>query len=367
MTRTPISAAVVGLLVLALAAPASATDDEHRREVAQAKRAQVAAQLNVLKASDDQLVGAVRALDSGIAVQTASSAAAEADLRAAHARAGSAQAELAATESRMAILRVQVGAAAVRAYVHPGGSGLFEMIRSRDFGEASRRKALLSQAVSSDRDVLEAMRAARQDQQSDRANVLAARAQAAARARAVADKVASLKRTQADQRRLSSALQKRIVAAQSESDALSREEARLNAIIKSRIQGGTGATKISGSGYAWPASGSVTSRFGQRWGRMHTGIDIASRSGTPIKAARAGRVVLAGYNGGYGNAVVIDHGGGYSTLYAHMSRLRVSDGATVKQGQQVGDMGSTGSSTGTHVHFEVRSGGSAVNPSRFLP
>jgi murein DD-endopeptidase MepM/ murein hydrolase activator NlpD len=112
--------------------------------------------------------------------------------------------------------------------------------------------------------------------------------------------------------------------------------------------------------------GTITSGYGPRWGRMHEGLDIAGGSGTPIAAARAGTVILAGYSGGYGNLVVVDHGGGLSTAYAHLSSISVSVGQGVGQGTVVGGMGTTGNSTGVHLHFEVRVGGAAVNPLGYL-
>ena len=129
---------------------------------------------------------------------------------------------------------------------------------------------------------------------------------------------------------------------------------------------GTGVTTI---GYSWPAIGTLTSRFGRRWGRMHKGIDIAGPIGTPIDAAADGIVIAAGWNsGGYGNLVEIRHSDGTTTRYGHNSRLSVGVGQTVRQGQQVAQMGSTGHSTGSHLHFEIRpSGGSAVNPIAHLP
>lgn len=95
---------------------------------------------------------------------------------------------------------------------------------------------------------------------------------------------------------------------------------------------------------------------------MHTGQDIAAPSGTAIKAAGSGKVITAAYLNGYGNTVVIDHGGGVSTLYGHCSRLFVSVGQTVSQGQKIAAVGSTGYSTGPHLHFEVRINGKPVNP-----
>ena len=128
----------------------------------------------------------------------------------------------------------------------------------------------------------------------------------------------------------------------------------------------TGVTTLV---YAWPAAGTLTSKFGRRWGRMHNGIDIAGPIGTPIDAAADGIVIAAGWNsGGYGNLVEIRHSDGTTTRYGHNSRLSVSVGQVVRQGQQVAQMGSTGHSTGSHLHFEIRpSGGVAVNPIAHLP
>jgi murein DD-endopeptidase MepM/ murein hydrolase activator NlpD len=116
----------------------------------------------------------------------------------------------------------------------------------------------------------------------------------------------------------------------------------------------------------WPVSGSMTSGFGWRWGRMHEGIDIAAPTGTPIAAAASGTVIYSGWLGGYGNLVVIDHGGGLSSAYAHQSSIAVGTGQSVVQGQVIGYVGSTGFSTGAHLHFEVRVNGQAVDPLGYL-
>ena len=102
-----------------------------------------------------------------------------------------------------------------------------------------------------------------------------------------------------------------------------------------------------------------------RWGRLHAGIDIGVATGTPIRAAAAGVVVFAGWAGGYGNLVVVDHGGGIATAYAHQQRIYVT-GGPVSQGQVLGEVGSTGNSTGPHLHFEVRVGGNPVDPLAYL-
>jgi murein DD-endopeptidase MepM/ murein hydrolase activator NlpD len=124
---------------------------------------------------------------------------------------------------------------------------------------------------------------------------------------------------------------------------------------------------VTGSGQLqWPVSGPVTSGFGMRWGRMHEGIDIAVPYGTPVHAAAAGRVIYAGWMGGYGNLVVLDNGNGISTAYGHNTSVSVSVGQEVATGDVIASSGSTGHSTGPHVHFEVRVNGSPVDPLQYL-
>jgi murein DD-endopeptidase MepM/ murein hydrolase activator NlpD len=126
-----------------------------------------------------------------------------------------------------------------------------------------------------------------------------------------------------------------------------------------------GPIRGGSSGMIWPVNGSLTSGFGLRWGRMHEGIDIAAPSGTPIRAAKSGNIVLAAYTGGYGNYTCIDHGGGLSTCYAHQSGF-ARTGGSVGQGSVIGYVGNTGHSFGDHLHFEVRINGAAVDPLGYL-
>jgi murein DD-endopeptidase MepM/ murein hydrolase activator NlpD len=122
----------------------------------------------------------------------------------------------------------------------------------------------------------------------------------------------------------------------------------------------------SSSGFIWPVNGPVVSPFGWRWGRMHEGIDIGVGYGTPIHAAASGTVITAGWEGGYGNLIVIDHGGGLATAYGHQSSFAVGYGEHVSQGQVIGYVGCTGHCFGPHVHFEVRVNGAAVDPLGYL-
>jgi murein DD-endopeptidase MepM/ murein hydrolase activator NlpD len=113
-------------------------------------------------------------------------------------------------------------------------------------------------------------------------------------------------------------------------------------------------------------AGYVTSRYGSRWGGFHYGIDIGAKTGTAIKAADGGEVIYAGWFGDYGYMVEIDHGGGFTTRYGHCSQIYVSVGEKVYQGKTIAAVGSTGYSTGPHVHFEVRKYGSPVNPDYYI-
>lgn len=171
-----------------------------------------------------------------------------------------------------------------------------------------------------------------------------------------------------------SSKQQLIAKIDSEKNSLLTEEAQeaesARQILAQLNQGGAvpvvGAP--SSSGFIWPVSGSITGQFGEsRPGHMHTGIDIAVPTGTPVAASKAGRVAIASYYGGYGNLVVIDHGGGVTTWYGHNSQLTVSVGQQVGQGQLIAKAGSTGHSTGPHVHFEVRVNGNPQNPRNYLP
>jgi murein DD-endopeptidase MepM/ murein hydrolase activator NlpD len=145
-------------------------------------------------------------------------------------------------------------------------------------------------------------------------------------------------------------------------DSLEAESAR----VQGRLAGGGGPIRKGSGRFIIPTNGSFTSPFGSRWGRLHAGVDIAAPVGTPIRAADSGSVAIAGPTGGYGNYTCIQHGGNISTCYGHQSRIGVSTGQSVRQGQVIGAVGNTGNSTGPHLHFEVRVGGSPVNPMGYL-
>ena len=159
-----------------------------------------------------------------------------------------------------------------------------------------------------------------------------------------------------------------IAAAEQQHESLEADAARLkDEIAALQDSGGTNPGVLG-----WPVSGRLSSPYGYRihpiYGtkRLHTGIDIAASNGTPIAAAGSGKVILAKVFGGYGNAVVVDHGGGLTTLYAHQSQIAVSVGQVVGRGDTIGYVGSTGNSTGAHLHFETAEYGNRVDPLKYL-
>ena len=157
------------------------------------------------------------------------------------------------------------------------------------------------------------------------------------------------------------------------------EEAQLEVLIREREAQFAAAQRAAGivpstspGALAWPVTGTITSPFGWRKSpfggspEFHQGLDIGANMGTTVTAAASGTIISAGWYGGYGNYILIDHGGGMSTGYGHLSRIFVSNGQQVQRGQAIGAVGSTGASTGPHLHFEVRITGKPVDPTAYL-
>ena len=167
-----------------------------------------------------------------------------------------------------------------------------------------------------------------------------------------------------------SAAQERLGSA-SPSAEVRAAHAREQLVVLHRAAELSGAIDRIGQDYLWPVEGRISSAFGWRnisvaGNRFHGGVDIAASTGTPVRAARGGVVTRAGWVGAYGFVVIVDHGGGWETRYAHLSRIDVQTGQRVAQGGIVGRVGSTGASTGPHLHFEVRRDGQALDPLAFL-
>jgi murein DD-endopeptidase MepM/ murein hydrolase activator NlpD len=254
---------------------------------------------------------------------------------------------------------------AVAAYMSPNRADPNGLGMTSDLALSARKQALLSSVAANDADLIDELHAAKQDYAVQLAAANAAKAKAQARKADTEARLVALEKAHANQRRLAAAVSVRQKEVLGEIDAQAKAESELTRIIRERSRqsaGGAGSTARNAGGCIWPAAGQVTSEFGRRWGRLHAGIDVANSIGTSIWAAKSGTVIFSGQQSGYGNVVIIDHDGGMTTLYGHMSRRLVSDGQQVSQGLQIGAIGNTGHSTGPHVHFETRYDGSPRNP-----
>ncbi len=256
----------------------------------------------------------------------------------------------------------------------------------KDFSDAARRAALIQKVSHADGDALGDLTDTRNHLAIQEQVLIQSRETAKQRAAQSVDALKVVSALKVEQERTRSALQSKIAHLQAEADALAAEQARLEQLIRERLEAlareraARGAARnpfasrkvttgqgVSTAGFIWPVQGIVTSNFGPRWGRMHTGIDVAAPGGTPIVASKGGEVLYAGWLGGYGNLVVVDHGDSVVTLYAHQSRIGVVEGQPVDQGQVVGFVGTTGHSTGNHLHFEVRVDTHPEDPRKYLP
>ena len=246
------------------------------------------------------------------------------------------------------------------------------LLGAKDFNDFVGRMDILKKILAYDNALIqgtkadrETLRKAKEQLEADRAKIVELRKLAAAKREQVAE------RRQERRGVLNAATYERETAERAYRELIETSR-QIEQMIK-RIQSGEKNIGGSTGTMTWPAEGEITSPFGWRvhpivgTQRLHTGIDIGADYGDAIRAADGGVVIHADWMGGYGNAVIIDHGNGISTLYAHNSQLLVDEGQTVAKGQTVARCGSTGYSTGPHLHFEVRQNGSPVNPLNYLP
>lgn len=356
---------LVAALIAATTSPLGAAggkDPRAARDQARNKRAKLAKELDVLKASDAQLERAIDALNDQVAAQSAQAQAARQAAEAAEAELAGVRRQLADTQARIVSITGALVDRAVDSFMHPNRGG--ESVNaSDDIVTVARKEALLAQVAATDQDLLDQLAKAEDDLEILQEQVAAAAELAATRRQETQNRLDDLKAARAEKLRLDKQIEQRKSEVLAEIDSAAKAEAQLSAILaRASRQGVSPDMGVGRGGCIWPTRGSVTSEYGSRWGRLHAGIDIAAPIGTPIWSAKAGTVIFAGTMNGYGNAVVIDHGGGLSTLYGHQSRIAASDGQSVSQGQVIGYVGNTGRSTGPHLHFETRYSGSPQNP-----
>lgn len=276
-------------------------------------------------------------------------------------------------------------------YINGRLSYLDVVIGSKDFSDFANRLEVLKRIIDSDITLINEIKKERADIEAHKQKLEADRAKLVELEKAALAKQAEIEQKKAERNVVLQKAQNDRATAMQAIEELNASSAQVSAMLKERqaaraaaaaaaaaaaqSSGGQGASDnwIQGTGQlGWPVSGEITSPYGYRvhpiWGTTiyHSGIDIGVDEGTPVHAADGGVVVWSGWMGGYGYAVVIDHGNGLSTLYGHNSELAVDEGQSVAKGQVISYAGSTGNSTGPHVHFEVRVNGDPVDPMGYL-
>ncbi|MBD0336644.1 MAG: peptidoglycan DD-metalloendopeptidase family protein [Cyanobacteria bacterium Co-bin13] len=252
-----------------------------------------------------------------------------------------------------------------------GSEGWAVLLQSSDFNEFLDRRYQLKRVYQADRNVLEELKRRADDINQQKAGVEAQKNQVALLRQQLLAQKQQYEQEAASEQTMIARLKNERSALEAAEAQLARESEQLANLIREKVAAQTGIIRGTGR-FIYPAGARITSGFGTRVHpilgsrRFHSGVDFGASHGTTIRAADSGRVIFSGWYGGYGQAVVIDHGGGISTLYAHASRLFVQEGQAVQQGQPIAAVGSTGLSTGPHLHFEVRRNGSPINPMEFL-
>jgi murein DD-endopeptidase MepM/ murein hydrolase activator NlpD len=279
------------------------------------------------------------------------------------------RARLARLRARLAQSRVVLGRRLVEIYQADRPDIITVVLNSRGFADLLERSEFMRRINEQDATIITAVRIARDrtKKAADRLATLEERQQRiTSEVETQRNEVTSIKLSLAAERAARAAslrsVRGHLHESREELDAMEREQAE----ITGALRGAAGPIRRGSGNFIWPVNGTFTSPFGMRWGRLHAGIDIAAPTGTAIRAADSGTVQLAGSQGGYGNYTCIGHGGGISTCYGHQSSIGVSTGQSVSQGQVIGAVGSTGNSTGPHLHFEVRVNGSPVDPMGYL-
>ncbi len=400
--RSALVVALAALLVLAGTATGDPGADKAQLDTrigaARANAERAAGAERLLTGELSRLSSEARTAQESVAVEEARLAALEASLAAEQGRLAGLEREIASQTARLVVLERQYAIAlkALERRVREiyeadspdlisfalGATSFTDLMNHLDLlDRIGRQDEEVASSLANARDELGRTRAATERARRERERAVdliasSAAAQRATRDRIVAERDALAAAEGAKQRALAGAREDR-VSFLAEAESLAAESAALAVRIAAAQAAAASASSQSpaasgppapspGASLSWPVAGPVTSGFGTRWGRMHEGIDIAVASGTAVHAAAAGTVVYAGWLGGYGNIVVIDHGNGLSTAYGHNSSLRVAQGVSVTTGTVIALSGNTGHSTGPHVHFEVRVNGVPVDPTRYL-
>jgi murein DD-endopeptidase MepM/ murein hydrolase activator NlpD len=380
--------AVVLALALSSAVATGAPEDDRRQQLqdqigeASAQEAAALRDLFAITAKKQEIEARVAELDGQVSAAEARLAPLAAESERLQARTVELQAEIDATQAELEGAQADFDESAAEMYRSARSGAVYDVVLAARPENLARQDKYLDRVSAKRRRIVQKVERLRAKLEAARAELADQKAQAdraTQEAQAARDEVATL-RAQIEPARAEAATQEAaeqaaIADIQSRKTEFESELAALQAAsdsIAARLRAIGSGPGAPGHCEARPVPGPITSGFGQRYHpvlhytRMHSGADMTASSGTPIHACRAGTVVIAGSQGGYGNAVVIDHGGGMATLYAHQSQIATSAGAPVGPGDVIGYVGSTGLATGPHLHFEVRLSGNPVDPAPYL-
>ena len=370
---------------------ASAKSPEEKLDAVEARIGSAQEREGVLTTEIAAMGDEIAVLEGEVAALRSQEAAAEAELAAKQAELEQAEAELNEALNRLESLREHLRRALtilrerlVAIYVNGTPDLTSIIVAADDFGDMVATAEYLEAIRESDETLAERVRDLRNEtkqlvaiRRESKLSIEAARNAIAAEEQRLEMTRASLETRESDLLSARAERQNSLDSIRTDIDQHEEVAADLRAKVEAQIAAATSGTALpagplptpSSSGLIWPIDGILTSPFGERWGRMHEGIDISAAEGTPITAAASGTVILlqSEYeSGGYGNYTCVDHGGGLSTCYAHQSSFATSAGASVAQGDLIGYVGNTGNSFGAHLHFEVRINGAATDPLGYL-
>jgi murein DD-endopeptidase MepM/ murein hydrolase activator NlpD len=350
---------------------ASGKDLQERLNSTQSKLSHVKAHAGVLTTRISHESAQLRQLTSEVADLRNREAVVAAQLAQKQAELEQAQARLDYLKQRLREAVQILGQRLIAIYESNEPDLITVLLQSHGFDDMLARTQYMQTLQDQDNDIVARVRALRNEMRVTVNTVRSARDQIAAHKQELAATREKLKQRTTE---LATARRKQhatLSQVRKQQDDLEGDLSDISQKIAEQLAANTGSLPAGpirgGSGmFIWPVNGPVVSGFGMRWGRMHEGIDIAVPTGTPVRAAAAGSVSIAGEVSGYGNYTCIDHGGGLSTCYAHQERILVSVGQQVAQAQVIGISDCTGHCLGPHVHFEVRVNGQAVDPLGYL-